>query len=262
MAVSETSALITREQRGALGETGHRPWPLPEGRWLIAQTWADLLFAHWRVPLAQLRRIVPEQLPVDSFDGDGWIGVVPFVLRSLRLRHTPPAPGVSTFTELNVRTYVSVGGRPGIYFFSLDAASSLAVLGARLTYRLPYFRAAMSAQRQGEDVVYGSRRDRLHRDRATFRARYRPSGPEFVAEAPSLEHFLTERYCLYTVDGRQQVRRADIHHPPWRLRPAEAAIEQNTMVGPLGLHLDGAPLLHFAKRQDALVWPLRREEAA
>ncbi|MEJ7718098.1 MAG: DUF2071 domain-containing protein [Thermoleophilaceae bacterium] len=260
--MSETSALITREQREALGETGHRPWPLPEGRWLIAQTWADLLFAHWRVPLAQLRRIVPEQLPVDSFDGDGWIGVVPFVLQGLRLRHTPPVAG-RIHVHGAQRPYLRERGREAGHLLLLARRRELSRRPGRPTDLPPAVLPGRDVgSASGEDVVYTSRRDRLHRDRAIFRARYRPSGPEFAAETPSLEHFLTERYCLYTLDGRQRVRRADIHHPPWRLRPAEAAIEQNTMVGPLGLHLDGAPLLHFAKRQDALVWPLRREEAA
>jgi uncharacterized protein YqjF (DUF2071 family) len=224
----------------------------------MAQSWQDLLFAHWRVPTDQLRRVLPAELPVDTFDGTGWIGVVPFVLRGLRLPLTLPAPWLSAFPELNVRTYVTVGGRPGIYFLSLDAASSLAVFGARRTYRLPYFQAAMSVERRGGEVVYSSQRKSPDGEPAGFRARYRPRGPSFTAEASSLEYFLTERYRLYTLDGHHRVHLADVHHPPWPLQAAEAELERNTMARPLGIDLSGEPLLHFAERQDALIWPLRR----
>lgn len=162
----------------------------------MVQIWQDLLFAHWRVPEEHLRRVVPPQLPVDTFEGAGWIGVVPFMIRGARLPLTPPMPWLSQFPELNVRTYVTVNGRPGVYFLSLDAASALAVFAARRTYRLPYFRAAMSTVRQGGEVVYSSERHSGGGEAAGFRARYRPHGPAFTAEPSSLEFFLTERYCL------------------------------------------------------------------
>jgi uncharacterized protein len=224
----------------------------------MAQTWEDLLFAHWTVPLDGLRRVVPAELTLDTYDGQGWIGITPFVLRGLRLRLTPPVPGLSAFPELNVRTYVRLGGRPGIYFFSLDAASSLAVIATRLTYRLPYFLAAMSAEREGDEVAYSSERESPGGESAGFRARYRPRGPSFVPRSPSLEYFLTERYCLYTLDARRRVHRAEIHHPPWSLRTAEAELGMNTMARAAGIELSGEPTLHYARRQDVLVWPLRR----
>ncbi len=224
----------------------------------MSQSWQDLLFAHWRVPGEHLRRVVPPELPVDTFEGTGWIGVVPFMIRGARLPLTPPMPWLSAFPELNVRTYVTVNGRPGVYFFSLDAASALAVFAARRTYRLPYFRAAMSSGRQGGEVVYSSERHSRGGEAAGFRARYRPHGPAFTAEPSSLEFFLTERYCLYTLDGRGRAHRAEIHHPPWALQAAEAQVERNTMVRPFGIDLPGEPVLHFAGRQDALIWPLRR----
>nr|MBA2429735.1 DUF2071 domain-containing protein [Thermoleophilaceae bacterium] len=147
----------------------------------MSQVWRDLLFAHWRVPAEQLHRVVPPQLTVDTFEGAGWIGVVPFMIRGARLPLTPPTPWLSDFPELNVRTYVTVNGRPGVYFLSLDAASSLAVFAARRTYRLPYFRATMSTVRQGDEVSYSSERRTRGGEAAGFRARYRPRGPVFTA---------------------------------------------------------------------------------
>lgn len=220
----------------------------------MAQTWEDLLFAHWPVPVAELRRLVPSELPLDTFDGSAWLGVTPFMVRGLRLRLTPPLPLLSRFPELNVRTYVTVGGRPGIYFLSLDAARRLAVWGARRAFRLPYFHARMRTRRRDGVVTYSSERLSSDGEPATFQGLYRPRGARFVAAADSLEYFLTERYCLYTFDERLRVYRADIHHPPWPLQEAEAKIETNTMAEPLGIRLTEEPLLHFARRQDVLIW--------
>jgi uncharacterized protein YqjF (DUF2071 family) len=242
-------------QSKVVAETAHRPWPLPAGSWLQAQTWRDLLFAHWRLDADALRGAVPPELPIDTFDGSAWIAVTPFEVTGLRLRGTWPPPRLSRFAETNVRTYTSVDGKPGVFFFSLDAASRLAVVCARRMYALPYFHARMSIERSHGEVSYASRR---MRGEASLRARYRPAGPPFQARPGRLEHFLTERYCLYTVDERRDVRRAEIHHPPWELQPARAELEVNTMAAPLGLELDPEDaLLHFSARQDVVIWPPR-----
>ena len=221
----------------------------------MGQTWLDLLFAHWRVPKTALRALVPDELEIHTYEGQAWLGVTPFRLTGLRLRGTLPLPAASAFPELNVRTYVTEGTKPGIFFFSLDAANSFAVAAARRFYRLPYFRARMSARRRGARILYASRRTEPGAHPRAFRARYRPVGPVFNAAPGTLEHFLTERYCLYTYEG-QSLYRAEIHHPPWPLQEAEAAIEENTMV-PRPIELpDEPPLLHFAARQDVVVWPL------
>lgn len=243
-----------RGQARAPRETAHRPWPLPRGPWLMGQTWTHLLFAHWAVPAEHLAALVPPELPVDRFEGRAWIGVVPFQLTSLRVRPLPPAPVGSHFPELNVRTYVTVDGRPGVYFFSLDAASPLAVAGARIAYRLPYFLARMSVTAREQRIEYRSRRVGAAGDEAQFSAAYGPGGPSFTALPGTLEHFLVERYCLYTVDGRRRVHRTEVHHAPWSLQPAWAAIDRNSMVAPLGLALEGEPLLHLAGRQDVVTW--------
>lgn len=243
-------------QRRSLEHTAHRPFPLPRGPWVMGQSWIDLLFAHWPLPVATLRRVVPAGVPIDTFDGRAWIGIAPFEIVGLHPRGLPPLPWLSRFPELNVRTYTTIGGRPGIWFFSLDADRLAAVVAARLTYHLPYRHARMAIARDGRRIAYHSRATSAP---AALRATYEPAGPANVPEPGTLEHFLTERYCLYTHDRRGRLCRADIHHPPWSLRPARAELAENTMTAPLGIRLpDTEPLVHVAGRQDVLIWPLRR----
>jgi uncharacterized protein YqjF (DUF2071 family) len=247
-----------RRQAAALRETAHRPWPLPKGMWLQGQSWVDLLFAHWPLAPARLERLVPG-MPVDTFEGRAWLGLTPFVLEGLRLAGTPPVPGLSTFPETNVRTYVTVDDKPGIYFFSLDAASRLAVEAARRLYHVPYFRARMSARRSNGWVTYESRRIDARGPDAELRCRYRPTGDVRNATPGTLDYFLTERYCMYTLGPDGGLRRAEIHHPPWPLQDAELELELNTMPPP-GIELpddEPDPLLHFAACQDTVIWPLQ-----
>jgi len=233
-----------------LRETGHRPWPLPRRPWLMRQTWNDLLFAHWPIEPALLRPLVPRSFELDTFDGAAWVGVVPFWMSGVALRGLPPLPA---FPELNVRTYVTAGDRAGVYFFSLDATSPLAVWGARTFLNLPYFRAAMSVS-SSEEVHYTSRR-RGSEGVDEFRAAYRPDGTSFHPAPGTLEWFLTERYCLYHLNRRGAPARLEIHHPRWLLQRAQASVEVNTMGRAIGIELPARPaLLHFAKRQDMVAW--------
>lgn len=178
--------------------TAHRPWPMPDTPWLMTQSWHDLLFAHWPVDVAQMRRAVPDVFDLDLFDGEAWLGIVPFYMTNVGIRNVPAVPWLSAFPELNVRTYVRVAGRPGVYFFSLDAGRRLAVAAASALLNLPYYFADMSSERRGERVDYLSVR-RRHRH-AEFTAVYEPTDSLFVAAPGSIEHFLTERYCLYHRD--------------------------------------------------------------
>jgi uncharacterized protein YqjF (DUF2071 family) len=245
-------------QRAVISQRAHRLWPMPAGPWVQGQTWLDLLFAHWPLPVEVLRPAVPAELPLDTFHGKAWLGVTSFEVSGLRALGMPPVPRLSRFPETNVRTYTTVSGKPGVYFLSLDAASWAAVAGARLTYRLPYFRARMTIQRAGGEIRYRSRR---LGGRAKLVARYRADGPSFNAQPGTLEYFLTERYCLYTFDARRRMLRAEIHHPPWPLQPAVGEIQRNTMTAPYGIELSAEPLLHFAARQDVLIWAPARLSA-
>jgi uncharacterized protein YqjF (DUF2071 family) len=221
------------------------------------QTWQGLLFAHWPVPDRALRPLVPAGLTLQTFEGRAWLGITPFVLTGLRPRGLPAIPGLSQFPEINVRTYVAVGDdRPGVFFFSLDAGSTLAVVGARALYALPYYRARFTVRSAQGEIAYTSRRTARGAPPAEFRAVYRPAGEAAPARPGTLEHWLTERYRLYAVDTRGALHRAAIDHAPWPLQPARAVIERNTMTSGLGLALpEVAPLLHFAARVDVRVWP-------
>jgi uncharacterized protein len=222
----------------------------------MGQTWEDLLFVHWRVPADALRKLVPAGIEVDTFDGSSWLGITPFRVDALRLRGLPPAPLVSRFLELNVRTYVTRDEKPGIWFFSLDAASRLAVEAARRAYRLPYHHAHMRADRRADWIHYESTRLGSPARPYVFSGRYRATGTPDAARPGTLEHFLTERYCLYTVH-EDRIRRAEIHHTPWPLQRADGELALNTMP-PDGLSVgDGSPLLHFSARQDVVIWPLK-----
>jgi uncharacterized protein YqjF (DUF2071 family) len=220
----------------------------------MRQRWERLLFMHWPLAPEALRPLVPSALALDGFDGRCWVAVTPFYLSGLRPRIA--IPGLS-FPELNVRTYVTLEGKPGVYFFSLDAGSVLAVFGARAFYALPYFYARMKATYAGDAVHYACRRSHP-RLRAEFEGRYRPVSAVRTSTPGSLQHFLTERYCLYAVEAGR-VYRAEIHHVPWPLQDAEAEIAINTMAAAAGIELPPvSPLLHYAHTIDVLVWTPER----
>jgi uncharacterized protein YqjF (DUF2071 family) len=238
-----------------LEETRHRPWPMPDSPWVMTQTWHDLLFAHWRVDKKHLASKLPGGLELDVYEGEAWLGVVPFRMTNVAPRAVPALPWVSAFPELNVRTYVRVHDRPGVYFFSLDAGNPLAVAAARALFNLPYYLAAMDVHAEQDTIHYHSVRKADAAVPAEFAGSYRPVGSAFTAAAGSLDYFLTERYCLYTADGSSPPRRLDIHHPPWSLHLAEATVQKNTMPQANGLSVhQTAPLLHFARRQDVVAW--------
>jgi uncharacterized protein YqjF (DUF2071 family) len=239
-----------------LKHTAHRPWPLPRCPWIMKQEWHDLLFAHWAVPVEVLRPLIPRALEIDTFGGRAWLGVVPFRMTGVRMRGTPALPGFSRFPELNVRTYVVRDGKPGMWFFSLDAANAVAVWGARRLFHLPYFFAAMSCAEDGGWIGYESHRKDHRGSAASLRTRYRAIGDIFHARSDSIEHFLAERYCLYTVDEKGHIIRCEIHHPPWRLQLAEAEFQENSMAAAAGITIpDLKPeLLHFSRHQEVVVW--------
>jgi uncharacterized protein len=231
----------------------------PPGPWVMVQRWNDLLFAHWRCPIEDLRPLIPSQLEIETYDGSAWISVTPFYMSGVRMRAAPPVPTATAFEELNVRTYVTLDGRPGIWFFSLDCASFLAVVGARVGIYLPYFHASMRMTRNNGTIEYDSQRNSTDAPPAAFSATYRGVGDAGIAPPGTLDHFLTERYSLYASPDRKRIWRGDIYHPRWSLQAAEAKIDTNTMITAAGVRVDeDAPLLRFSAFQDVRVWwPLR-----
>ncbi len=253
-----------REDDADFTEEEHRPWPKPATPWRLRQRWSRLLFAHWPVPVADVQARLPPGLRVDVFDGWAWLGVVPFVMERVRFRyagqHSFSVPGAHSFPELNLRTYVTgPDGRAGVYFFSLDAGSLLAVAGARAAFGLPYFWARMSASCSREVITYASTR-LLTRTPMCFEARYRS------LRTPSphdpLRHFLTERYALF-VRRFGAVQIGEIHHRPWHLEEAEAEITRNDLPRSLGFTLPAqAPLLHYSEHIDMEAWLPHRVRVA
>jgi uncharacterized protein YqjF (DUF2071 family) len=242
----------------------HRPYPAPAGPWLMQMTWHDLLFAHWRVEASAMRARVPPGLEIEEFGGSAWLGIVPFTMSGVRARWLPPVPGAAAFPELNVRTYVrsTRDGRPGVWFFSLDASSRAAVWGARTVFGLAYMNARMTARRRGEWLEYVSARTGpwntlafgpTGAGRAEFRAEYQGAGESRTPGRESLEDFLTGRFCLYAW-RRGRLVRGEIDHGPWPLRGGEWRANANTMAAPIGVELRGEPLLHYAERMDVVAW--------
>jgi hypothetical protein len=223
----------------------------------MLQKWHDLLFMHWPVDVASIRQLIPAALEIETHNGSAWVGIVPFRMSGVRMRRAPALPGTSAFPELNVRTYVTLGAKSGVWFFSLDAASVLAVAMARRWFHLPYFRAQMSCSVAADGSIdYRSRRTHRGAPAADLRLTYEPAGNAFQAQPGTLEYFLAERYCLYAFDGRR-VFRGEIDHPPWPLQRAEARIKVNTMAAASGIPIPNEkPHLLFAHRQDVKIWPL------
>jgi len=252
-----------------LESTAHRPYPLPRRPWRLRQQWHDLLFAHWPIPATEIQRLLPPGLEADTFDGSAWIGVIPFWMDHVVTRsvgeHTFSVPTTRSFPELNLRTYVRsrVSGLSGVFFFSLDCASPLAVFGARTLFHLPYFPASMQRTVTGSATEYRSRR--LFTGTPTrYEATFGPIlGAEVLPQSQpgSFEYFVSERYCLFTpFAGRMLV--GHIHHLPWPLVPAEAEIRLNEIPAAHGIRLPGrAPILHFSSSLNVFLWALREDSA-
>lgn len=236
-----------------------RPWPLPDRQWIMHMRWRDLLFAHWVADAAVLRRLIPAKLELDLYDGWAYVGAVPFRMEEVTARRVPSLPGLHAFPELNLRTYVTAGGKPGVWFFSLDAGQRLAVRAARRFFHLPYFDARFEIRTPGAGVAYSAARTHRGAAAAAFSARYEPVGAVYDSAPGTLEAWLTDRYCLYSADRGGRVYRAEIDHPNWPLQAAIAEIHVNTLGDWLGIEMAGAPrTLHFAKALDVHAWCVER----
>jgi uncharacterized protein len=228
-------------------DVARRPWPLPERPWAQAQTREDVLFCHWPVPLDEVARLLPPELAADTFAGEAWLGIVAFRLSHLRLRGLLPLPGLASVLQLEVQLYVTLDDRPGTWLCSLDSGKRALVEAAKRAHRLPAYRARIETGADGDAVRFEVERDGL-----AFRARYTPAGQASIAAPGTLDHFLCERYRLYTADGGR-LYAAELHQAPWRLQPAAATVEAAS-VAPVAL--EGEPRLRFSAAHELLVWPL------
>jgi len=226
----------------------------------MRMTWIDLLFAHWPVDPALLRPLLPDSVEVDTFEGEAWVGLVPFLMDDVRMARLPYVPTSKRFPECNVRTYVHVRGQPerhGVWFFSLDASSILAVRMARRFWRLNYLYGKLSIQRQGDVVHYSVAR----RDPPTARMQcaWRIGNALPHSRPGELRHFLTERYTLYSIDDKRRLREGLIWHQPWPLREAELISLDDELVRAAGVRVDTTqpPIVWHADRLDVQAWPMQ-----
>jgi uncharacterized protein len=230
-------------------------WPvrLP---WVMAQDWDHLLYLHYRVSADQIRRLLPAELEIDDFDGSAWVSVIPLRITQVHLRDMVPVPGTTDFNELNVRTYVTHHGIPGVYFLSIDASSRWASALARSSFNLPYHVSTMTFGSVGGD--YHAVSSRADDPSVGFEAHYRPTGRP-VADTPgSLNQALAERYCLYTTGRRGRLLRGDISHLPWTVQEVEATVERNDMLTCKGITvLDPEPSMTYSEGSVARCWPVR-----
>lgn len=218
--------------------------------WVLRMTWRDLCFMHWPVRAELLAPTLPRGLTLDTRGGQAWLGVVPFTMTGVAPRGVPDVPGVSAFPELNLRTYVTAGGVGGVWFYSLDAASPVAVRLARALFHLPYFDARMWATTENSITRYASLRTHRNAPGGRFAGAYRPVGDPLSVAPGSLEDWLTNRLYLYSADPAGHVYRGRIHHTAWPLRRAEAVIRENTLADRLGVTLTGEPHLLHAQTLD------------
>lgn len=239
-------------------ETKHlneRQKPLPNLPWIMKQTWQDILFAHYPVNRESLEKLVPECLPLDTFDGKSWVTIVPYLTSTMQIRGLPPLPGMNHFAGFNVRTYVTVNGKPGVYFFNLIAENFLAAYGAKIAFKLPYVYRKIRMQKTNETIIFesGKKAD----DDTQLLCRYKSISSPKPVEQGSLEEFLVERYCLYTTDTKGNLFRGDILHQPWKLERAQAFIERNSLHSSMHIEpLSEEPIFHYAKKAVVRFWPL------
>lgn len=234
----------------------------PEGPPAMRQRWEELLFLHWEVPAAQIEATLPEGLSVDLYEGHAYVGLVPFLMRGVRPRGLPPVPGISDFLEMNVRTYVhDRRGRPGVWFYSLDASQGLAVALARRFFHLPYYRAAMGRVRDEAGAVSYRSRRRGTPLAETSLVSYR-IGPELPPPQPgSFEWFLVERYLLYAYDRRRsRLYSGRVHHAPYPLTEVELRLLEPAAMAQAGFPAEGPPV-HAAHSPGVSVEVFALEEA-
>jgi uncharacterized protein YqjF (DUF2071 family) len=226
----------------ALQTIEHRPWPLPRSKWTWRQSWLDLAFIHYRASAQSLQQRLPEGVQLETFNGSAWLGLVPFRMSGVMRRPLPDLPGFSEFPEINLRTYVSVDGRSGVWFFSLDAAPLPVVLGGKYVYGLPYHHAKIQlTQTDHAFQMHSNRKD------VEFHASYRPQGDVYRAEPGTFEHWATERYCLYAAPKNGKLSRVDVHHAPWPIQRANVQITRNDILNAAQLTpCDPVPICHFS----------------
>ena len=243
---------------GAVRQDGHLPFPMPDRPFAISQEWRELTFMHWKVDPERLKPHLPDGLEIDLFDGEAYVGVIPFVMKNVRPRGFPSVPGISTFAEFNVRTYVIKDGQAGVFFLTLDAKSLVTCFYAPRAYGLPYRYAKAKVKYEGESLQWRSRRSS---DGAELIGSTSNKGPLQSSDSNTLEHYFFERYCLYT-EHQGCIRRAYVYHQPWSFTEAEVNLESNTLLESYNMGLDALSpdLIHYSQGLLVKTWPIEVAE--
>ena len=208
---------------------------------LLRQAWRTVTFVHWRYPVSPLQALLPSGLTVEEYDGSAWLTLTPLQMRDVRLAGTPPVPGLSTFAETNLRTYVrGPGGAAAVWFFSLDAASTWIAVGARLALGAPYFRADLDIE-AGDGIRYTG--VRAARTPAAYRLHVRAGPP---IEPAGLDVWLTHRWRAYTRHAGYLLE-IPVRHEPWPLRSATVTMLEESLTAAAGLPAPGdVALAHYS----------------
>ena len=236
------------------GRTIPRPIRAPSMR----MKWHDLLFMHWPISPNSLQPHLPSGLEIDTFDSNAWISVVPFRMTGVAPRWMPDFPWMSSFPELNVRTYVTYNGLPGVWFFSLDATNPIAVRIARAWFHLNYVDARIRLDYRDSWIRYRCLRTSKQHAPAKLSVDYRPIGERYLASPGSLDYWLTARYRLFSADPQGKIYCGEIDHDSWLLRKAQAILHYNTMLEPFSYEIGKQPeLIQFALRTDVVAWNIQ-----
>ncbi|WNS76922.1 DUF2071 domain-containing protein [Bacillus sp. DTU_2020_1000418_1_SI_GHA_SEK_038] len=240
-------------------DNAHRPYPIPSDYWIMRQAWRNLLFIHWPISLEKVRQFVHPSLHIDTFDGDAWLGIIIFEMEGIYPRGFPSISIIPPFAEINVRTYVHYNGKPGIYFMSLDVGDLASLTIAKRWLHLPYKHSHISIQKIGKAFYYDSIRVKQTNPQIICKGSYSPVKDIFFPIEGTLDHWLTERYCFFSSNKRDNLYCCEIHHDPWPLQQAEAIIKKNTLFTPFQIDIsDIQPIFHFSKGVDSLIWNIKK----
>ncbi|SHG19577.1 YqjF family protein [Pedobacter caeni] len=238
-------AYISTDLQHLLKETAHRPWEIPSGDWKYYQEWNEVLFFHWKVPAELLKPLIPEGLELDRFENEAWISLVPFTMQKISPAGLPPLAFISDFHEINLRTYVLVEGKPGVYFLNIEAQKHLSVWIAKQLSGLPYEKAVIS---RSKDIY------RSQNDLKGFNLDIEFEVKDFITLKSKLDLWLTERYCLY-LDREEKLFRYEIHHLEWQV--AEVALKKiriNYHVNGFNLDSRTPDLIRYSPGVKVLAW--------
>lgn len=239
-------------------DMSHRPFPIPTLPWIGKQTWNDILFCHWPISSDILETWIPSALALDLYNGTAWLGYVLFQVSDIRLRLFPKIPYFNSYIGLNVRTYVTYKGTPGIYFFNLDASKLFAVIGGKVGTLLPFRKSNMTWKKRNPDYCFIGKTETMNQQIETFDVRFRPKTNPYVLPNDCLPAWLYERYCFF-IDSKKQMYRGDIHHARWKVSDMDIQIKQNSMASFLPrTYFEQQPLIHYSSIQHAYLWPLRK----